>query len=340
MEQAIDWKNLGFEYMDTGSHVRAEFKDGQWTRPQLVKGNQLNLHIASTCLHYGQACFEGVKVFQRVDGTVACFRAPTHADRFASSAARLCMTAPPSELFIEAVATLVRANRSYIPPYGTGASFYVRPLLIGSSPIIGVHESHEYIFIVLGLPVGPYYKNGMVPVRGLVQEQYDRAAPNGVGHVKAAGNYAAGMLGDKEARARNFDISLYLDSATHTFVDEFTTSNFIGITRDRRFVTPDSKSVLPSVTNNCLQQIAADMGFTIERRPVRWDEIGNFSEIGACGTAAVITPLYSLTRGSETLTFGDPKTPGPVLSSLYAEIQAIQYGTKPDRWGWIHPLST
>ena len=338
MNPAIDWKNIGFEYVDTGSHIRADCSDGRWSAPKLVTGNQLSLHIASTCLHYGQACFEGVKVFRQADGTAACFRAETHAGRLANTAQRLCMTPPSAELFVECVTTLVRANKDFIPPYGTGASFYVRPLLLGTSPIIGVHESHDYIFLVMGMPVGPYYKNGLIPVKGLVQEQYDRAAPNGVGHVKAAGNYAAGMLGDKEARARGFDISLYLDSATHTCIDEFTTSNFFGITRDRRYITPDSKSILPSVTNNCLQQIAKDMGYTVERRPVRWDELGNFTEIGACGTAAVITPVHSLTRGSETLTFGDAKTPGPVLSSLYEEIQAIQYGRKPDRYGWIQRL--
>ena len=201
-----------------------------------------------------------------------------------------------------------------------------------------MHESDDYIFVMLGMPVGPYYREGLRPVKGLVQEHYDRAAPNGVGHVKAGGNYAAGLLGDKEARVRGFDVSLYLDSATHTFVDEFTTSNFIGITRDRRFVTPDSKSVLPSVTNNSLQRIAADLGFTVERRPVRWDELHTFSEIGACGTAAVITPVCSLTRGNETLTFGDEKAAGPVLTSLYEEIQAIQYGRKEDRYGWIQRL--
>lgn len=338
MNTAIDWKNIGFEYRDTGNHVRTDFGGGKWSAPRVVNENHLNIHIAATCLHYGQACFEGVKVFRQVDGTAACFRADMHANRFASSARRLCMEPPPVDLFIDTVKTLVRNNQAFVPPYGTGASFYVRPLLLGASPIIGVHESHEYIFVMLGMPVGPYYKDGMVPVRGLVQENYDRAAPNGVGHVKAAGNYAAGMLGDKEARSRGFDVSLYLDSGSHTFVDEFTTSNFIGITPDGKFITPKSNSVLPSVTNNSLQQLARDMGMTVEQRPVRWDELAAFSEVGACGTAAVITPVHSLTRGDKTLTFGDPKKPGPVLSALYEELQAIQYGRKPDRHGWIHRL--
>ena len=338
MNPQIDWKNLGFEYMDTGSHVRADFSGGHWSEPRVCSGNRLDLHVAATCLHYGQACFEGVKAFRRADGTIACFRAQAHASRLASSAHRLCMAAPPFEVFIDAVSKLVRANSGYVPPFGTGASLYIRPLLLGSSPVIGVHPSEDYIFIVLAMPVGPYYKEGLVPVRGWVQEQYDRAAPNGVGHVKAAGNYAAALLGDKEMRARGFDISLYLDAATHTYIDEFATSNFIGITPDRRYVTPDSRSVLPSVTNDSLQRIAADMGFAVERRAIRWDELGTFSEIAACGTAAVITPVHSLTRGNETLTFGDEKTAGPALTRLYEEIQAIQYGRKEDRYGWIHRL--
>jgi len=338
MNAQIDWKNLGFEYLDTGSHVRADFSAGKWSEPRVCSGNQLSIHVAATCLHYGQACFEGLKVFRRADGTTACFRPQANADRLASSARRLCMVAPPADVFVECVAKLVQANQSYVPPFGAGASFYVRPLLIGTSAIIGVHESDDYVFIMLGMPVGPYYKNGLFPVKGLVQEHYDRAAPNGVGHVKAGGNYAAALIGDREARARGFDISLYLDSATHTFVDEFTTSNFIGITRDRRYVTPDSTSVLPSVTNDSLQRIAADLGLIVERRPVRWDELHTFSEVGACGTAAVITPVYSLTRGKETLTFGKEDAAGPVLTDLYEEIQAIQYGKKEDRYGWIHRL--
>ena len=338
MTSAIDWNNIGFEYLDTGNHIRADFRNGQWTEPAVVQGSQINMHIAATCLHYGQAAFEGVKVFPQKDGSYAAFRASTHAERMANSARRLCMAPPTPDVFLKSVRKLIAANGAFLPPYGPGATFYVRPLLIGTSPVIGVRASAEYAFIVLGLPVGPYYKDGLVPVKGLVQEKYDRAAPNGVGNVKAAGNYAAGMFGDYEAAAQGYDVSLYLDAGTHTCVDEFTTSNFIGITKDGRYVTPNSNSVLPSVTNKCLQQLAADMGLKVEQRQVAWTELSNMSEIGACGTAAVITPVFSLTRGDKVLTIGDEHKAGPVLSKLHAELQDIQFGRKPDRHGWLEKL--
>ncbi len=338
MNQPISWTNLGFKYLDTGSYVSADFKNGRWSRPAVRHGDHLSIHIAATCIHYGQACFEGLKAFRTKDGRVVCFRPDAHAARLALSAARLCMAPPPRELFIDAIQALVEANAAYVPPYGPRASFYVRPLLLGTSPVIGVHESEEYVFIVLGMPVGPYYKSGLVPVSAWVQETYDRAAANGVGHIKAAGNYAAGMLGDKEMRRHGHEVSLYLDSATHTFIDEFGTSNFIGITADGRYVTPASKSILASVTNDSLQQIAADFGLIVERRPIRWDEIKHFTEVGACGTAAVITPISSITRGTDVVRFGDEAEAGPTLTRLFRAIQAIQYGEQEDRYGWVQTM--
>ncbi|HYM04565.1 MAG TPA: branched-chain amino acid aminotransferase [Stellaceae bacterium] len=338
MDTTISWKELGFRYLDTGAYVRADFTGGAWSSPQLCAGTSLQLHIAATCLHYGQACFEGSKAFRQADGRIGCFRSDAHARRMIMSARRLAMTPPPESLFLEAVRMIVKGNEGFVPPFGTGATFYVRPLLIGTSAVIGVHPSDDYAFIVFGMPVGPYYKDGMVPVRAYVQEDYDRAAPHGVGHVKAAGNYAAGLVGDMEVKAKGYPVSLYLDSATHTLIDEFGTSNFIGITRDGAYVTPKSASILESVTNDSLRVIAGELGLRVEHRPIRWSELQDFVEIGACGTAAVITPICSITRGDTILRFGAEDKPGPTLQRLYDEIQAIQYGKVADRHHWMMPV--
>src|ERR1700730_18477500 len=300
MDTTISWKDLGFRYLDTGVFVRADFRHGAWSSPELCTGAGLSIHIAATCFHYGKACFEGLKAFRQKNGRVACFRADSHARRLIRTAPRLVMTPPPEELFLEAVRLIVAKNDAYVPPFGTGATLYVRPLLLGTSPVIGVHASDDYTFIIFAMPVGPYYKDGMVPVPAYVQEDYDRAAPRGVGHVKAAGNYAAGMIADREVKEKGYPVSLYLDSATHTLIDEFGTSNFIGITRDGTYVTPKSESILASVTNDSLRIIAKDMGLKVEHRPVRWDEIANFAEIGASGTAAADTPGSSFPPGGHT----------------------------------------
>jgi branched-chain amino acid aminotransferase len=338
MDTTISWKELGFRYLDTGVFVRADFRRGAWSVPEISTGASLNIHIAATCFHYGQACFEGLKAFRQTDGRVACFRADAHARRMIRSAERLVMEPPPESLFLDAVRMIVRHNDAYVPPFGTGATFYVRPLLLGTSAVIGVHPSDEYSFIVLGMPVGPYYKDGMVPVKAYVQERYDRAAPHGVGHIKAAGNYAAALLGDREVKEMGYPVSLFLDSATHSFIDEFGTSNFIGITKDGRYVTPKSESILESVTNDSLRVIAKDLQLRVEHRPIRWSEIEDFAEIGACGTAAVITPIASITRGDKTLHFGPEDRPGKTLQRLYDEIQGIQYGKLPDRHKWMMPV--
>src|SRR6185312_16191344 len=216
MDTTISWKELGFRYLVCRLLLEKKNRSGAWTKPALSSGASLNIHIAATCFHYGQACFEGLKAFRQKSGRVACFRADAHARRMVTSAQRLVMMPPPPEMFLEAVRLIVGKNDAYVPPFGTGATLYVRPLLIGTSAVIGVQASDEYAFIIFAMPVGPYYKNGMVPVPAYVQENYDRAAPHGVGHVKAAGNYAAGMIADREVKEKGFPVSLYLDSATHT----------------------------------------------------------------------------------------------------------------------------
>lgn len=338
MALQIDWKNLGFQYMQTDSYVRIDYTNGKWGSIQVCKDTMMQLHVAATCLHYGQACFEGLKAFSQEDGSIVIFRPDENARRMIDTANRLMMIAPPVELFNEAVKAVVLENKEWVPPFGTGASLYLRPLLIGSSPHVGIHPSEDYVFILLCMPVGPYYKDGFFPVKALVQEAYDRAAPHGVGNVKAAGNYASGMMGDFSGKASGYPISLYLDSSSHKYIDEFGTSNFFGITKDNRYVTPASSSILPSITNKSLQVIAADMGMNVECRPILFDEISNFTEIGACGTAAVITPVYSVTRGDKTYTFGNERQAGVVLTKLFKAIQGIQYGEIEDRHNWLFKI--
>lgn len=338
MTQPVEWDKLGFQYRSINRFVISEFKGGSWTPPEAREGEFLPLHVAAACLQYGQACFEGLKAFRRKDGTVASFRPDKYAKRLVSSATRLAMEPPPVELFVEAVSMLVRLNSDLVPPYGTRASFYVRPLLLGTSPVLGVDVSKEYVFAVFGSPVGPYYRDGMRPVKAYVQEKYDRAAPRGLGNVKAAANYASGHLADREMKAKGYQVSLYLDALTHTFIEEFGTSNFISIGPEGQYVTPLSETVLPSVTNDSLEQLAADAGIRVERRSIPWSEIGNFIEVGACGTAAVITPISSITRSDEVHRFGDESRPGPHLQRLYDEIQSIQYGETEDRHSWLLPI--
>lgn len=334
-KENIDWGNIGFTYMDTGSFVRAEYKNGRWHDIAMCSDPSISLHVAATCLHYGQACFEGLKAFTQKDGTIASFRPDENSKRLDRTARRLLMEPPPMALFLEAVNTVIKHNQAYVPPYGTGASLYVRPFLIGSSPHIGLHSSEDYLFFALAMPVGPYYKDGFFPVEAYIQDDYDRAAARGVGHVKAAGNYAAGLKPDMEGREKGYPICLYLDSLTHSYIDEFGTSNFFGITSDKKYVTPKSPSILSSITNQSLQVLSEDFGLTVERRPVHVSELEQFIEVGACGTAAVITPIYSITRGDRRYTFGDKDEAGHMLTKLYNELRGIQYGEVADRHGWM-----
>ncbi|HEX7510634.1 MAG TPA: branched-chain amino acid aminotransferase [Chitinivibrionales bacterium] len=336
MEKKIDWKSLGFSYMQTECFVKAEYKNGVWGPLSVCTEPYLTLHVAATCLHYGQACFEGQKAFHRQDGSIGVFRPEENAKRLIDTARRLVMKPPQVELFLEALTLLISRNSGFVPPYGTGASLYIRPLLIGSSPHIGVHPSEDYVFLMLATPMGPYYKNGFFPVKAYLQEKFDRAAPHGVGNVKAAGNYAAGMMGDLEGKELGYPICLYLDSAQHRYIDEFGTSNFLAITRDGAYVTPQSSSILPSVTNKSIQQIATDFGMNVERRKIAVTELGDFAEVGACGTAVVITPVYSIQHGAKLYTFGKEHEAGPILTKLYTEIQKIQYGEMPDRHQWMY----
>jgi branched-chain amino acid aminotransferase len=332
--QNIDWKSLGFKYMDARCHIRYVWRDGVWDAGELVESPYLSMHIAAACLHYGQAAFEGMKAFQCKDGKIRVFRPQENAKRMAATARRTCMAEVPEAMFLEAVSRVIRANEDYVPPYGTGGSLYVRPLLIGSGAQIGVAPSQEYTFLVLVVPVGPYYKGGLQPVRAIIIDEYDRAAPLGVGNVKVAGNYAASLYAHESAKHAGFPVELYLDAKEHRYVEEFATSNFIGITQDGHYVTPDSRSILPSVTNMTLKQIAADMGMKVDVRPVPFEELASFAEIAACGTAVVVTPVSEIVRGETVIKVGADTVCGPVLQKLYETVQGIQYGELPDPYGW------
>lgn len=332
--QDIDWSKLGFSYMPTRCHIRYVWKGGVWSVGELVESPVIEMSIAASCLHYGQAAFEGLKAFRCKDGKVRVFRARANGERMFRTALRSCMAPPPVELFEEAVRRVVKANEDYVPPYGTGGSLYIRPLLIGTGPQIGVAPADEYTFLVMVMPVGAYYKGGIKPVRAVIFDEYDRAAPNGMGAVKMAGNYAASLYAHEKAKKMGFPVELYLDAKTHTCIEEFATSNFIGITKDGTYVTVESPSVLPSVTNLSLQQIAADLGMKVEVREIPYGELSTFAEIGACGTAVVVTPVCEVVRGDDVVRIGSPDECGPVLLSLYKEMQAIQYGEKEDVHGW------
>ena len=330
----LDWSKLGFAYLDTHCHIRYTWRDGRWNGGELVKDPHINLHIAATALHYGQTAFEGLKVFRGQDGVVRAFRPYENAHRLQASARRNCLAEVPDDLFMEAIRRVVKANLDFVPPYGTGASMYVRPLLIGSGPQIGVNAADEFTFIVLVMPVGAYYKGGLKPVRALVIDEYDRAAPNGTGTVKLGGNYGAALLPHKIAHDKGFPVDLYLDPVEHKYIEEFGTSNFIAIDAKGAYVTPESRSALPSITNNGLQAVAAHLGMSVEVRPVEFAEIGGFQEIAACGTAVVITPVNEIVRGGQAIQVGPREGCGPVLEKLYQHYTAIQWAEAPDLFGW------
>ena len=336
--QDIDWKQLGFSYQQTRSYIRYTYRNGAWDAGELCSDPYLNIHIGATALHYGQAAFEGLKAFACRDGEIRIFRPDENAKRLRSTSERVLMADVPEELFLEAVHRVVQDNADYVPPYGTGGSLYIRPLLFGSGPRIGIQPADEYVFLVLVMPVGDYYKGGLSPVSAVVLDGYDRAAPQGVGHAKVAGNYAASLVPSKIAKEMGFSINLYLDSRENRYIDEFGTSNFVGITRDGAYVTPASPSILPSITNMSLMTLAKELGLRIERRPVEFSELAEFAEIGACGTAVVVTPINRIVRGHDEILVGADSSCGPTMQELYSQMRGIQLGELPDPHNWNQAL--
>jgi len=332
--QQIEWEKLGFAFMPTRSNIRFHYANGKWDEGKLTSDYNVSLPIAANVLHYGQAIFEGMKAFRGKDGKVRVFRPDANARRLNNSARQLVMPEFPEERFIEAVQTVVRDNIDYVPPYGTGGSLYIRPVMFGSSAQIGVSASEEYELIIMVMPVGAYYKGGIKPVDAMVSVDFDRAAPHGTGHIKCAGNYAASLLSSKRAKEQHFPIVLFLDPATHQYIDEFSTSNFLAITKDGKYVTSLSNSILPSVTNDSLLTVAKDLGMEVERRKISVDELPDFAEVAACGTAVVITPVGKIVHGDKVIDYKFTEI-GPVLKKLYDEMTGIQYGERPDKHNWL-----
>ena len=301
MENKINWEELGFSYIKTPWRFTAKWQDGQWSHGALTGDNQLTISEASTALHYGQQCFEGLKAYRRKDGGVNLFRPDQNSQRLNSSARRLYMPEVPEEMFIDAVEQVVKANEAFVPPYGTGGTLYIRPLLIGIGDMIGVQPATEYLFTVFCMPVGPYFKGGLTPTNFIVSD-YDRAAPNGTGAIKVGGNYAASLLPGQEAHDKNFSDCIYLDPQTHTKIEEVGSANFFGITKDNEFVTPQSPSILPSITKYSLLYLAEHrLGLTAIEGDVFVNDLDRFIEAGACGTAAVISPIGAMYNGLDNL---------------------------------------
>ncbi len=336
MERAnLDWANLTFQYVKTDYHLEYYFKDGRWSGPKKVESDKIELHMAATSLHYGQQCFEGLKAFEQVDGKITVFRPDENAKRMKRSAEKILMEPFPEDKFIEAVFEVVKLNQRFIPPYGSGASLYIRPLLIGTSGIVGVKPSTEYLFLIFVTPVGPYFKGGLKPIRLLVEEEIDRAAPLGVGDVKVGGNYAAGLRASHKAKSLGYNEVLYLDAKHKKYIDESGPANFFGITKDHKYVTPASSSILPSITNKSLRVLAEkELGMTVEQRPIDVEEIFDFAEAGCCGTAAVITPVKSITYRDREVVYSKNDEVGPTCQKLYDMLTGIQHGTVEDKYGW------
>lgn len=337
---SIDWSKLGFGYTKTAYNVRACYKDGKWSDLEVSDSEMLPIHMASTCLHYGQESFEGMKAFRGKDGKVRLFRCEENAKRMQSSADYIRMQAPSVELFTQAVIKAIELNKEFIPPYESGASLYIRPLLIGVGPQLGVKPAAEYMFVVFVSPVGPYFKDGFKPVPVMLEKKFDRAAPNGTGHIKVGGNYAAGMLSGELAHEKGYSTSLYLDACEKKYLDECGPANFFAI-RNNTYITPASHTILPSITNASLTVLAEDMGLKVERRRIPVEELDTFEECGECGTAAVITPIEKIDdlEAGKSIVYCKPGIPGEWCTRLYNRLRAIQYGDEPDKFGWVKEIN-
>ena len=335
MNSEIDWSNLGFGYFPTDYNVRCIFKDGKWGPIEITKDVTINIHMAATCLHYGQEAFEGLKAYRGVDGKIRLFRMDENAKRFRDSARGIRMEPLPVELFEEMVEKVVKANERFVPPYGTGASLYIRPLEIGLSEQVGVRPARDYMVIMFCCPVGPYFKEGFKPGKMCIMRNYDRVAPKGTGRYKIGANYAASLDAGELAREKGYSAVLYLDPKDKKYLDECGPANFFAV-KGNRYITPDSESILPSVTNKSLRQLAADFGMAVEQRQIAVEELAEMDEAAACGTAAVATPIAEIDDLDKGITYVISKDgqPGPYVTRLYNTLQDIQYGRCEDRHGW------
>ena len=335
-ELDLDWSNLSFGYMKTDYNVRCYYRDGAWGDVEVSDSENVNLHIAATCLHYGQEAFEGLKAFRGQDGKVRIFRLEANAERLQSTCDGIMMPQLPTEKFREMVLKVVKMNERFVPPYESGASLYIRPLLIGTGPQVGVHPADEYLFMIFVMPVGPYFKGGFATNPYVVIRQFDRSAPLGTGIYKVGGNYAASMRANKMAHDLGYSCEFYLDAKEKKYIDECGAANFFGI-KENTYVTPKSTSILPSITNRSLMQLAEDMGLKVERRQIPIEELDTFEEAGACGTAAVISPIERIDdlEMKRSYVIAKDGKPGPICRKLYDTLRGIQYGDIEDRHAWV-----
>lgn len=329
----IQWEDLVFSYTETDTIVRCHYKDGRWSEPYTTTDKTINLHVAATVFQYGQAAFEGLKVFRGEDGKIRIFRMRDNAERMQRSARATYMAEVPTELFERCCVMAVQANMDWVPPTHTGATLYLRPVLIGTEAKLGVGPGKEYEFIVIPSPIGPYYRGGFGKMTTfIIDRNVDRAAPCGLGAYKVGANYAASFRATEPAHAQGMD-AMFLDAKEKRYIDECGAANFIGI-KDGVFVTPKSDSILPSVTNMTLQQLAKDHDIAVEVRPVAIEELDDFQEAGACGTAAVISPINKVIDAESGKIYHFGEVPGPVFTQLYHALQDIQYGRAEDVHGW------
>lgn len=331
----VDWENLGFSYIKTDYRFTSYWKNGEWDDGQLTTDNTITISEGSPVLHYGQACFEGMKAYRAKDGSIQLFRPDENGKRMARSCERLMMPTYPVEKFVEAVKKVVLANEEWVPPYESGSTLYIRPYMVGVGDNIGVKPADEYIFSIFVMPVGSYFKGGLAPTNFIVSE-YDRAAPYGTGAAKVGGNYAASLMPGTLAKQRQYSDCIYLDPATHTKIEEVGAANFFAITHDDEFVTPYSPSILPSITKYSLLYLAEhNLGLKVSERDVYVDKLDEFKEAGACGTAAVISPIGGIQTKDEFHVFYSETEVGPITKKLYETLTAIQFGDLEAPEGWI-----
>ena len=342
----IDWSTLGFHYTEPDYIVRAACHDGVWEEPYATKDKYLHLHVSATSLQYGQEAFEGLKAFRGVDGKIRLFRWRENAKRMKRSAEGLYMTPVPEELFGKAIHLALEKNLDFVPPYGTGATLYFRPLLIGTTPRLGVGPGHDFEFIVIPSPIGPYYPGKFHCTTFIVNRHVDRAAPLGTGQFKVGGNYAASFRATEAAHAKGYDC-LFLDAKYHRYIDECSAANFIGIRRvagaedpcgEIEYLTPRSSAILPSITNDSLMTLAKERGYKVTRRHIRLEELAEMSEAAACGTACVISPIDKVLDPERNKIYSFGAEPGPVLSDLYHALRDIQFGRAEDKHGWTEVI--
>ena len=335
----IDWSNLGFGYVETDKRFVSNYKDGAWDDGALISDATIQISECAGVLQYAQTCFEGLKAYTTEDGHIVTFRPDLNASRMEDSCKRLEMPVYPQDKFVEAVTKVVEANAAYVPPYGSGATLYIRPYMFGSSPVIGVKPAAEYQFRIFATPVGPYFKGGVKPLTIRVSD-FDRAAPNGTGHIKAGLNYAMSLHAIVADHEEGFDENIYLDPKTRTKVEETGGANFLFVTKDGKVVTPKSSSILPSITRRSLMVVAKDyLGLEVEEREVYFEELKDFAECGLCGTAAVISPVGKVVNHGEEICFPSGMSDmGPVTKKLYDTLTGIQMGRIEAPQGWIHTI--